>query len=248
LKGPLVGIKAVPLVGLIEAVDCLQGVKFRRKNGTQGNLLEDLKKKNSPSKAMDNASDKLASGKFPTLSVDEAAAIHLYTMETPLYSSLYDAMSSEDAIAIAPFKPYIKLFLTALYKLPIEKHTVYRGTKLKNPSDRIPGNILVWWTFSSTSRRDGVAYEFAEKKKEEGPSAKFIIENAPCINIEELSSYLGEYERLLLPCTALKVLSVTKTSPDEDRWDIQAEFVKGHVAFEFMHPEWPLDLFSSPKN
>jgi hypothetical protein len=239
LKGPLVGIKEVPLVSLKVAIGALRG-------GPHNKLFESLKGIVLTA-ALAKVAPILEGGKYPTMTLDEAATIYLYTMETLLYGTLNDALSSEDAIAIAPFKPYIKLFLTALYKLPIEKHTVYRGRNIDKISDYKEDKVLIWWTFSSSSRRDGVAHSFAEKKKEKGLSAKFIIENVPCVNIEGLSDYPGEYERLLLPCTSLKVLSVTKIPLNDDRWDIQAEFIKGQAVFDFMHPEWPIDLFGAPK-
>jgi hypothetical protein len=227
LKGPLVGISAVPLGSLKEAIEAL-----RAANGT---LYFSLAA--AVISALTAVASKLATGKYPTMTVDEAAAIYLYTMGTPLYRTLNTALRNEEAAAVAPFMPYIKLFLTALYKLPIEKCTVYRG--IRNPPDFKKGDTVVWWGFSSSTRRVHVTHTFIAFS---GPRTMFILENVPCVNIEGLSAYPGESERLLLPGTALKVLSVT-TEFDNGRRDVQAQFVKSQVVFDFMHPQWPISLF-----
>jgi hypothetical protein len=232
MTGPLVGIKDVPLVSVSEAIDCLEG-------GTQEELFAYMKKSNAIERALTEVVPVLASGKYPTMTTDEAVAIYLYTMPGAFHTALNDALRDENTALIGPLMKYIKLFLTALYKLPIEKHTVYRGAKLRDPSECEIDNILVWWTFSSTTRRVHVTDNFLNIT---GPRAKFIIESVPCVNIEELSYFPGEFERLLLPGTALKVLSVASESND-GYCDVQVQFIKGHVVFDFMHPEWPIDLF-----
>jgi hypothetical protein len=117
---------------------------------------------------------------------------------------------------------------------------VYRGIRdlpaYKN------GDLLVWWGFSITTRRFQQTETFLNFA---GPRAKFIIENAPCVNIEEFSAFPEEFERFLFPGTALKVLSTTPEF-DDGRRDVQVEFVKGQAVFDFMHPDWPIDLFNVP--
>jgi hypothetical protein len=242
LKGPLVGIKAVPLVSLKVAIEALRG-------GAHDIVYNNLLSTSAVLIASTAIAPVLSSGKYPTMSVDEAAAIHLYTMQTPLYRTLNAALRNENAAAIAPFMKYIKLLLTALYKLPIEKCTVYRG--IRDPPAYNDGDHLVWWAFSSTTRRVAVTETFLDFV---GPRAMLVLENAPCVNIEDFSFFGPKFpgdtntesERLLLPGTALKVLSVSKEF-DNGRRNVQMEFIKGQAVFDFMHPEWPLDLFSAPK-
>ena len=57
------------------------------------------------------------------LSVDESASIHLYTAEWPddqpsIYSLLNEKLRSEDRKELRSWYAYLKLLLTALYKLP----------------------------------------------------------------------------------------------------------------------------------
>jgi hypothetical protein len=233
LTGPLIGIKSVPLVGLEEAISSLQ-------NGPQEMIFKSLNSLEAVAVSLKNGSLKLTSGKYPNMTADEAAAIYLYTMQTPLYAAMNAALREEDTDTIAPFLKYIKLLLNALYKLPIERHTVYRG--IRDPPDYHDHELLVWWSFSSATRRVHVTESFLNFS---GPRAKLIIENVPCVNIEEFSALRGEFERLLLPGTSLKVLSQTKFQADGSR-DVQVEFIKGHVMFDFMHPQWSIDLLGTP--
>jgi hypothetical protein len=136
---------------------------------------------------------------------------------------------------------FIKLLLKALYKLPIERCTVYN---LKFGDGELPNyakdQLLVCWGFSCTTR-------LLEKSKAllnfVGPHAKFIIRNVPCVNIEGFSSFEGEFERLLLPGTVLKVLNLSRTN---GMLEVQAEFVKFNQVFDFVHPLWPMNPFGTP--
>jgi hypothetical protein len=75
----------------------------------------------------------------------------------------------------------------------------------------------------------------------------FTIENVPCVNIEAFSASPEESERLLLPGTTLKVVTSLPSELDDDRRDVRAKFIKSRVVFDFMHPQWPIDLFSVRK-
>lgn len=64
------------------------------------------------------------------LTIDESAAIHLYTLEWPddqpsMYSTLNQKLRSEQRRELTSWHHYLKLFLTALYKLPSLKTTVW---------------------------------------------------------------------------------------------------------------------------
>jgi len=104
------------------------------------------------------------------LSLDEAASIYLYTMNSPVYKlmneALYKSKSIERNTNLEPFFPYLKLLLTAKDKLPTyKKSVVFRGMKFKTKNERDnvlelyktlyskndPKNrkALVWWNVSS---------------------------------------------------------------------------------------------------
>ncbi|CAF1006607.1 unnamed protein product [Didymodactylos carnosus] len=74
---------------------------------------------------------------------NERAAIYLYTMEC-LYRQLNAALRSEDRQTLIPYFSYLKLFLTALWKLPDVQDTVWRGMK-GNLTDQYPqGKQFAW--------------------------------------------------------------------------------------------------------
>ncbi|CAF3976337.1 unnamed protein product, partial [Rotaria sordida] len=68
------------------------------------------------------------------LSVDESASIALYTMEwephtNSLYYILNSALRGEDRANLKPWFLYLKLFITALSRLPSLNLSIYRGVK-----------------------------------------------------------------------------------------------------------------------
>ena len=86
------------------------------------------------------------------LSQDESAAICLYTMDSKsndqsLSARLNRALRSKDRSELVPYFFYLKLFLTALWKLKSEKTTIWRGVK-SDLSEQYPvGRTVVWWGF-----------------------------------------------------------------------------------------------------
>jgi hypothetical protein len=62
------------------------------------------------------------------LEPNESASIYLYTMEC-MYRQLNVALRSEDRKQLVAYFPYLKLFLTALWKLDNVNSVVWRGIK-----------------------------------------------------------------------------------------------------------------------
>ncbi|CAF3801180.1 unnamed protein product [Rotaria sp. Silwood1] len=67
------------------------------------------------------------------LTQQESAAIHLYTMQfddgKSLYELLNQALRTENRGELKTWFSYLKLFLTALHKLPSQSGTVWRGIR-----------------------------------------------------------------------------------------------------------------------
>ena len=66
------------------------------------------------------------------LTVDESAAIHLYTQQWPFdkisfYTMLNRALRDENRAKIIPFAQYLNLFMSAFKKLPSIEDRVWRG-------------------------------------------------------------------------------------------------------------------------
>ena len=148
------------------------------------------------------------------MSVDQAAAIQLYTQQSCLYPRLNSALRDHKRPELlTPFLPYLKLLLTGLNKLPLVRATVYRGVclDLHEQYNNLQGKVFTWWAFSSTTRKlenTSAFIGFADEKR-----SLFTID-AVGVDIAAFSSFPNESELLLLPGTSLTVTSGTNDEPD----------------------------------
>lgn len=157
------------------------------------------------------------------LTQDESAAIRLYTMEwdaapDELYPSFYSYLNqilrSVDRTELRPWFRYLKLFLTALAKLPIQsRQTVWRGVRRDQSADYPEGAGITWWSFSSctTSLR---VLESDLYLGNSGTRTLFSIETFNARSISAHSNFTAEDEILLLPGTFLEVKSQFNPAPD----------------------------------
>ena len=145
---------------------------------------------------------------FPSehgLTREESAAIFLYTMdwgEHSFYRILNRALRAEDRSSLKPWFGYLKLFDTAIQKLPnVQKH-LWRG---------IAGNIahsfkkddkLTWWSISSCSTSVNIIKDFLGSN-----STLFLIEAVNEKDISRYSNFPNEDEVILSLGTRLRVLS-----------------------------------------
>ena len=197
---PIRGYEKEPLLPLEEAVQPLDELV------NDLDTMVDIAKRNSK---------KPADGITP----DESASIHLYTMqwEEPhisIFTALNGTLRAERREPLKPWFRYLKLFLTALYKLPSHKGTVWRGVR-GNLSDQYEDDHI-WWGFSSCTESVDVMEQFV------GKSGVRTLFNIECINgkaIRAHSFYKKESEILLMPGTYLRV--VGKWSPAKDLYIVQ---------------------------
>ncbi|CAF4859504.1 unnamed protein product, partial [Rotaria sp. Silwood2] len=130
---------------------------------------------------------------FPSehgLTRDQSAAVYIYTMEwgdTTLYRVLNNALRSENRQALKIWFPYLKLFDTALDKLPTVKEAVWRGVSLDIGKNFTKNQIVTWWSVNSCSSSVNVIKNFLGKNKN---STLFLIE---AVNGKKISGYT-EYE------------------------------------------------------
>lgn len=153
------------------------------------------------------------------LTQDEAASIRLYTMECAgghksLYSILNHTLKTSDRQALHPWFKYLKLFLTALAKIPCAPpQTVWRGVR-RNISDAYPcGAQATWWTFSSCTTTLTVL-ENNRYLGNIGERTLFSIEVFNARNVRAHSHFAIEDELLLLPGTYMEVQSQLNPAPD----------------------------------
>jgi hypothetical protein len=86
------------------------------------------------------------------LTQEESACIQLYTMEwkptdQSLYLNLNTALRAQNRDLLVPYFGYLKLILSALWKLQSVKKTVWRGVKADLSSQYPVGKTFVWWGF-----------------------------------------------------------------------------------------------------
>jgi hypothetical protein len=169
------------------------------------------------------------------LSTNESAAIHIYTMEWPepqpsLYTVLNQRLRSKKRKTLIPWFSYLKLFLTALYKLPSFKGTIWRGVR-DDISDQYIDECI-WWGVSSCTKTLNVTDEFV------GHVGKRTLFNIECINgkvIEAHSYDPTENEVILLPGTYLRVMG--KSNP-----------AKGLHIIHLLEASPPFDTIAPPFN
>jgi hypothetical protein len=143
------------------------------------------------------------------LTPDESASIMLYTMgwepfDECLYAVLNKALRSTDRTKLTPWFSYLKLFLTALSRLPSQHRFVYRGIKLDVSAHYRSGETAVWWGFSSCCK-------FVDILQSEmflgttGTRTIFTIECNSGKDIGKHSYYPSEGEVLLLAATQFRI-------------------------------------------
>ncbi|CAF3047771.1 unnamed protein product [Rotaria sp. Silwood2] len=157
------------------------------------------------------------------LTQDESAAIRLYTMEWDsntkaangsLYAHLNRNLKEIDRTKLHPWFRYLKLFLTALAKLPVApRQTVWRGLHLNLSKDYLPGDKITWWAFSSCTTSLNVL-ESNLYLGNVGTRTLFSIEAINGRTIRAHSHFTTEDEILLLPGTYLEVKSQLNPAPD----------------------------------
>ena len=160
--------------------------------------------------AVEKAKELQANGEIDaTLSVDEVAAITLYTMESEFYPTLNKLLRSRDRQGIKIFFPYLKLLLAARAKLPKYSGVVWRGVKGRDLREKFPkGKEVYWWAFSSSSKELSTLQNPMFLGKE-GTRTVFNIEAINGVDIVKYSMFQGEKgeaEVLLFPGTKLVVI------------------------------------------
>jgi hypothetical protein len=170
------------------------------------------------------------------LTIDESASIMLYSMgweplEKCLYVALNATLRSPDRSKLEPWFLYLKLFLTAISRLPSISRHVYRGVKLDLSAKYQKGQRIVWWGFSScTTSIDVLQSELFLGKT--GTRTMFTIDCVSGKDIRKHSYYPKEDEILLLAASQFKVIGCLDQG--NDLHTIQLEETK--PPFPLLHP------------
>ncbi len=135
LLSPIKGYENKPLVSLIEAIKPVSHL-FHEVNDYIYVALHNCR----------NPADELDQQK--------SASIYLYTMQfhggPSLYLLLNQSLRAENRDELKPWFLYLKLFLTALHKLPSQSQTLWRGVKNVDLSSVCKSGMKIpWWGVSS---------------------------------------------------------------------------------------------------
>jgi hypothetical protein len=153
------------------------------------------------------------------LTIDESAAIRLYTIEwsaghRSLYSMLNYTLKTAPREDLRPYFRYMKLFLTALVKLPcVPPSTVWRGVTKDLSAQFPPGTLETWWAFSSCTTSLPVL-ENTMYLGNTGDRTLFSVEVINGRTISAHSHFVTEDELLLLPGTHMVVQSQFSPAPE----------------------------------
>jgi hypothetical protein len=199
--GPIVGYADEPLLPLVKACAPLTNIIHNLATYVHLSLNE------TPEQPSDG------------LTIDESAAIRLYTMEwegshRSLYSMLNHTLKKGTREELRPYFKYLKLFLTALVKLPcVEPLTVWRGVTKDMSAEFPPGTLVTWWSFSSCT----TSLTVLENNTYLGTAGARTLFSVEAINgriIRNHSHFVTEDEILLLPGTHMVVQSQLSPAPD----------------------------------
>ena len=145
---------------------------------------------------------------FPSedgLTKDESSAIYIYTMEwgeTTLYRVLNQALRSENRQSLKIWFPFLKLFDSALEKLPTVKEVIWRGVPLDIGRNYSENQLITWWSVNSCSSSVNVIKTFLGKTDK---STLFLIEAINGKRIRGYTEFENENEIILPLGTQFRV-------------------------------------------
>lgn len=145
---------------------------------------------------------------FPSeysLTHDESASIFLYTMEwddNSLYQMIEKDLRSTNRSISQSWFPYLKLFDTALQKLPSHRMKVWRGINEVVCKKLKKGDTFIWRSITSCSSSDDIIKDCLD--------INFTLCSIEAVNAKDISIYsssLNQNEVILCPDTQLQVVS-----------------------------------------
>ncbi|CAF5111013.1 unnamed protein product, partial [Rotaria sp. Silwood1] len=121
-----------------------------------------------------------------------------------MYRVLNRALRSENRQEVKVWFPYLKLFDTALDKLPTVKEVVWRCVPLDFGKNFTKNQIVTWWSVNSCSSSVNVIKQFLDNKK---TSTLFLIEAVSGKKVSRYTEYEQEDEVILRMGSQFRVKS-----------------------------------------
>ncbi|CAF2789919.1 unnamed protein product [Rotaria sp. Silwood2] len=197
---PISGYEETPIVTLEKAVEPLEKIVRKVKDNAAW----------AKWKCEDPPAD--------NLSVDQSAAIILYTMEMGnekecVYHALNSTLRNEDRKTLKPWFLYLRLLLSALSLLPTLTTHVYREVRGNLQSAYKAGEKIIWWGFSSCTTDVSVLsnYQFFGSA---GVRIFFSIDCKMGKDIKNHSAFPKECEILLPAARCFQVVACLLQSSD----------------------------------
>lgn len=180
------------------------------------------------------------------LTPDESASIFLYTMEfnppPSLYNVLNKTLRDEERGQLVPWFSYLKLFFTALNKLPSHSCKLWRGIKHVDLKSKYQeGNDFVWWGVTSTTE----SMKVLENENFLGKKGVRTMISIDCKNGKKISehSYFKnkEQEVIIMPGSYFKVKSILNPADGFHMIDVEEikppfPFIAKLPGFSFLKP------------
>ncbi len=123
-------------------------------------------------------------------------------MQTPFFSSLNNTLRAKNRHALKPWLAFLKLFITALEKLPSTKDIVWRGVNDDVSSMFVDNAVQTWWSVNSCSMALNVVEFYLGEK-----GTVLAIEAIHAKDICAFSAMPDEKEFVLMPGTCVRVKS-----------------------------------------
>jgi hypothetical protein len=133
------------------------------------------------------------------LTWNESAAIYLYSMSIPFFFRLNTTLRAENRQALKPWFAYLKLFITALEKLPPTKGTVWRGVNYDDTLTFVDNDAHIWWSINSCSMALNIVQPFLGER-----GTLFAIDAIHGKDISGFSAIPDEQEVVLMPGTCVR--------------------------------------------
>ncbi|CAF0951218.1 unnamed protein product [Adineta steineri] len=174
------------------------------------NLTEAIKKTTSSGKYLSSCPTGVTSpGTLPFgLTPDEKAAITMYTSSCDVYPELNAALRTEKINEIRPWFSYLKLFDTAISKIPPVKRDYCRGIRVPPNGSYTVGTVITWWGVSSVSTQPSTCKSFSTPTGGGCCGSFYRIKSISASSIAAYSKYPSEAESILLPGTKVKIIDI----------------------------------------
>jgi hypothetical protein len=132
-----------------------------------------------------------------------------------LFEIINETLRAENRQNLKPWFLFLKLFLTALYKLPSKNEKVWRGVKGVDLSKKYKtGTEFAWWGVSSCTS----SIDVLEKNEFLGKDGKRTLFSIQCINGKSVAahSYFKDTEKeiILMPGTYFVVTGQLNPAPE----------------------------------